>query len=212
MYLSKQNNYLIYKFHKYYTMNIFENKGFHVVERFLEPETVKLLAYQFRMIRDVDHISNNIPFENTDFFSDRRCKTSYSKGHSVIFEALQLMVHDKLEKITNKKLLPTYSYGRIYYTGSDLTVHLDRPACEYSVTICIENDSANWPIYINDINGNTHEVIQKSGDAMIYKGCDLKHWRETFNGTEHLQCFLHFVDANGPNNEWIYDKRQALGL
>ena len=36
----------------------------------------------------------------------------------------------------------------------------------------------------------------KPGDAVIYKGCDVKHWREPYEGDYHIQTF-HYVDANG---------------
>ena len=45
---------------------------------------------------------------------------------------------------------------------------------------------------------------------MIYRGCDLDHWREVCEcpeGWNMGQVFMHYVDANGPHAEWKYDKR-----
>ena len=42
-------------------------------------------------------------------------------------------------------------------------------------------------------------------------GCDLYHWRKKYKeGKWQAQVFLHYVDANGPNVEWKYDKRPNL--
>jgi len=193
-------------------MSTFNTLGFEVVKGFLQPETAKLLAQQFRMTRDVEYIKNNVPASDLAHFTDTQCKNTYAKSRLIIFDSLLLLVKDKMEYVTGKTLLPTYSYARIYYPGSELVIHRDRPACEYSVTVCIENDATNWPIWIKDRAGNSHSVPQQPGDALVYSGCELEHWRDVFRGREHIQCFLHFVDANGPYADQIYDGRKALGL
>ncbi len=45
------------------------------------------------------------------------------------------------------------------------------------------------------------------GDMLVYKGCEVPHWRERFHGDYAVQVFLHFVDQNGKNAGWKYDKR-----
>jgi hypothetical protein len=50
------------------------------------------------------------------------------------------------------------------------------------------------------------------GDGVVYRGCDLDHWRETCEAPEGWimgQVFMHYVDANGPYSEYKYDKRYA---
>jgi len=43
---------------------------------------------------------------------------------------------------------------------------------------------------------------------LIYKGCDLEHWREPFNGQVCVQTFLHY----STNKELLNDTRPILGL
>ena len=76
-----------------------------------------------------------------------------------------------VEKESNLKLFPTYAYWRYYVLGATLKKHKDRPACEISVTACIKKYD-NWPIVVE---GNSFEL--KEGDAILYAGCDQKHWR-----------------------------------
>ena len=56
------------------------------------------------------------------------------------------------------------------------------------------------------------EINMEPGDAAIYLGCEIEHWREEFKGDWHAQTFLHYVDKNGINKEWFKDKRQIYGI
>ena len=105
-----------------------------------------------------------------------------------------------VEKESNLKLYPTYAYWRYYVFGATLAKHIDRPACEVSVTACIKKYN-NWPIVIE---GNSFELNE--GDAVLYAGCDQLHWRPgVYKGEGMAQVFLHYVDKEGPNKEHAYD-------
>jgi hypothetical protein len=56
------------------------------------------------------------------------------------------------------------------------------------------------------------EINMEPGDAAIYLGCEVEHWREEFKGDWHAQTFLHYVDKNGLNKEWARDKRILYGM
>lgn len=118
--------------------------------------------------------------------------------------------------VVQRRLLPTYSFFRFYPKGSGMKPHIDRPSCEYSVSVCLSYDYSNleklnpnyrWPIFMNG-----KPMTTEPGDAVIYKGMEVKHWREPLIGKSHLQLFLHYVDAHGPYAEThLYDGREALG-
>lgn len=119
----------------------------------------------------------------------------------------------KIEEIIGVKLIPTYNYLRDYKNGSTLSKHTDRPSCEFSATINLGSDADNyWPIHIKDLDGRTHTVILKQGDAVLYKGMELEHWRNKFEGKKCTQVFLHYVDQFGPHKEWAWDKRKEQSL
>ena len=67
------------------------------------------------------------------------------------------------EKIYKKKLLPTYSYSRLYINGQSLFKHKDRPACEISLTLNIWQD-VDWPIFMD---GKPYSC--KPGEAVFYE-------------------------------------------
>ena len=55
--------------------------------------------------------------------------------------------------------------------------------------------------------GDTTSIMLDEGDEVIYRGCELVHWREAYNeGTKLAQVFLHYVDANRQFTEWKNDK------
>jgi hypothetical protein len=112
------------------------------------------------------------------------------------------------EKACGKRLYPTYSYARLYKPGEELKKHKDRPACEISATVTLGFEGDVWSIYMA---GN--KVDMQVGDAVLYKGMEVEHWREKYTeGQWQAQVFLHYVDADGPHADQKYDGRTSLGL
>ena len=109
--------------------------------------------------------------------------------------------------VTNKNLVPTYSYCRLYLTNDYLKPHVDRPACEYSLSLCIGGDP--WDIWFQ-LNSPT-VVSLSPGDGVLYLGLETTHWRNEFLGNECIQVFLHWVDCNGDYASWKYDRRPCIG-
>jgi len=140
------------------------------------------------------------------------CQNSFARYAPLPFETLSLYLLPLIEKQTGLNLYPTYSYARIYYTGSELEKHKDRESSEITVSICIEKDNVDWPLFIKTDNGTQHEVNLDQGDLVIYSGRKHSHWREPFQGTKQIQAFLQYVDANGSSSWLKWDTRPALGL
>ena len=131
---------------------------------------------------------------------------SHEGYKDIIMESLLYHLKPKMEKATGLKLIPTYSFYRIYRNGHVLNDHKDRPACEISVTIPIgfkfedRSPEYRWPlcVYVGDM---CRYLTCDIGEGVIYKGCELMHGRElliTTEGSYQIQVFLHYVDAEGP--------------
>ena len=138
---------------------------------------------------------------NKDYVLDTQ---SFSPAwyHDPLMTALLDLKLPKVEEESNLKLFPTYTYWRYYIFGATLKKHIDRPACEISVTACIKKYD-NWPIVIN---GKSFEI--EEGDAILYGGCDQKHWRPgVYKGEGMAQVFFHYVNQNGPYADQAYDKK-----
>jgi hypothetical protein len=86
---------------------------------------------------------------------------------------------------------------------------------KYQLHLHLDFEGDVWPIFMgnNEDKANATEVKMEIGDAVMYRGCDIYHWREAYKeGKWQAQVFLHYVDQNGPHAEWKYDKRESLGL
>jgi hypothetical protein len=124
-----------------------------------------------------------------------------------LMESIMLKKLSLMEKETGKKLLPTYSFWRMYTKFANLKKHKDRPSCEISVTVNIGSDGTKWPIFMEGTSIDLNE-----GDAIIYLGRELTHWREEFQGDWCAQTFLHYVDKEGENKNQFRDGRPYWGV
>jgi hypothetical protein len=124
-------------------------------------------------------------------------------------ELLLIELLPQIERASGLSLYPTYSYLRVYKYGDVLARHRDRPACEISVSLCLGYVAdAPWPLWIEGPNGAS-AVTMQPGEGLLYRGTECPHWRQRFTGKEAAQVFLHYVEQNGPNAEWKFDKRRA---
>lgn len=109
-----------------------------------------------------------------------------------------------LSALINESLLPTYAYGRKYKNGAKLPIHTDRPSCEISVTVHLYGDDV-WPFFLTDKSGNTLSFNLNAGDAVLYYGMEVPHWRDRYEGEEYGQVFLHYVRSRGKYREFYFD-------
>lgn len=186
-----------------------ETDGYIVLRNVLNEQVLELLKTQIKLFEQVECFKKN-KFTNEYPFGDLQCPTSFSKYGLLCNEALLLIIKPIIESQIGKELLPTYSYMRIYYKDSILKKHKDRSSCEYSATICISIDQKPWDIFFS---GDKEEVCISlyPGDLIVYKGMQLEHWREPYNGTEQIQVFLHYVDKNNCNSNLVNDNRPFIG-
>ena len=71
---------------------------------------------------------------------------TYSSYSDIAMETLLLKCQPIMEKITELKLCPSYTYARIYKKGDVLKRHKDRFSCEISTTMNLGGN--DWPIYL----------------------------------------------------------------
>ena len=66
-------------------------------------------------------------------------------------------------------------------------------------------------MFIEELDGKKTPIHMKPGDMIIYRGCELKHWREPFWGKNHAQVFLHYNEKGG-EYDIPFDGRPILGM
>jgi len=190
----------------------FEKDKYEVIEKAIPKELASFCYAYFLNKRQVaKHLQNTkfiSPFDETwGTWNDDQVPNTYSHYADLVMETLSLRVQPKMMAITKMNLVPTYTYARIYKYGDILHRHKDRPSCEISVTVNLGNDGTSWPIFMDDTSLNI-----EPGDAAVYLGETVKHWREPFEGDFQAQAFLHYVDLDGPNKNHYKDGRQIWGV
>jgi len=211
-------------------MNFKKNK-YIVIKSAISKELAEFAFNYFYIKREVAKTIFKSKFvSNPDLifgtWSDSQVPNTYSHYADIVMETLLLKLKPLMEERTKLKLIETYSYARIYKKGDILKKHKDRPSCEISTTLCLGGEP--WPIFIepNPKKGKENKegeyvpskskgkkIILKPGDMLIYRGCDLEHWRDAFEGEDCGQVFLHYNDASSKDAQLnIFDKRPHVGL
>ena len=199
---------------------MFSEKKYQVIEKAISYELANFAFNYFLLKRDAvawmhknNYISEFTPGFGT--WKDKQIPNTYSCYGDMFMETLMMKVLPVMQRHTDLRLIPTYTYTRAYKKGDILHRHKDRPSCQISTTLHLGGNE--WPIYIDPTGGDNVptgiRVDLKVGDMLVYSGCELEHWREAFKGNVCVQTFLHYNDAQGRfGKENIFDKRPMLGI
>ena len=137
-------------------------------------------------------------------WGDPQIKWTFSTYADPVIETLLSRVQPIIEENTGLDLVPTYTHARVYKLGDILEPHKDRPSCEISASLHLGGDP--WSIWFDGT-----EVHLGVGDLVIYKGTEVLHWRNKFEGEHHVQAFLLYQSKSNPKLN-MYDGREQLGL
>lgn len=181
-------------------MSAYSRDGHSIVRRLVnEPTRAFLYAYAIRLglaggLKTGDSVA-----------------TALHAARDPFMEALLEALQPTIESEIGLDLSPTYSYLRVYGRGDVLARHTDRPSCEVSVSLALGGAPRSpWPLWIEH-RGAATRIDLLAGDGVLYKGIEIPHWREPFEGDNLVQVFLHYVDRNGPHRDLAFDGRPKLG-
>ena len=168
--------------------------GYVIVEGFMDRRLARIL-YAMLLLRQWRGESKR----------DKQMPNSLSHWGDSTLDATLIGFLPDLEAVVGCPLLPTYAYARLYLHGDCLPRHRDRAACEIAATIHLGHTGAEPPPirFAPDI-----AVAQKPGDAVVYRGDHIEHWRDRFTGTNFGQMFLNYVRADGTRRHYLHDGRR----
>ena len=209
------------KIKKYNSGNTeFDEKGFIIIKNFYDPKELyqEIPSYMGRIgyhNDSYDLITSYPEDENVPGAISRSGYPFFTKYHKEIFK-------EKIENILLKKIYPTYFFERYYFPGLELTKHKDRNSCEVSISYNIStNLKYKWPIFIESLTGKDEKIELSPGDAVIYRGCEVTHWRNIMHkeyektwyfkkkeikGLYYHQIFMHYVFSDGYRCHFAGDK------
>jgi len=177
----------------------FARTHYGIVRGAISPDAAAIAVSYMQILYDY--------YQPTLMFDERQ--QSYGRYNDPLGESVLGDVWPKVKALSGLDLLPTYSFLRMYRHGGVLRKHVDRPSCEVSATLFLGSD-ATWPIGV-EVDGEARLVHLEPGDLMLYRGCEVPHWRDAFGGQYSVHMFLHFVEAGGANAHLLYDERAGLG-
>ena len=204
----------------------FEKNGYLVVRNFFDATTLGLLqdyfSIKYKLIKfyKIPKLKSGTSFvaSGYDIYADTLTESISTRSLLKVSELLKINVH------------PTYTSTRIYEKGDHLAPHVDKPACEISITSpIITYKNSPSIIYISNYTFNsskdkqivTYEEVKNRGDysevklypgdVLFYKGCEMYHWREPLEDELLIQFFMHYIQVGGKYEEWYLNKRPFLG-
>ena len=151
---------------------------------------------------------------NNAFARDEQCPSSLSLGADRGLDAVLEWIRPEVSRLVGLELAPTYSYTRRYAKGELLPRHVDRAACEISMTMSIQIPKGAGPsvVHLKPPRRRETKVEMREGDGCIYAGTEVEHWRERFRVDGYVQLFLHFISKSGPHfPKFVFDGRKCLG-
>lgn len=185
------------------SVEIFKNRGYVKIENAVSTELANFVT-QYALFDEMQ-----------DFNPDgKQVPNAHAKYGDPAMETLLVSLQPLIEKSIGIDLYPTYSFYRVYRNNDELCIHKDRPSCEISASLCFnysyDSKKYIWPIFMEN-----NPIVLNPTDLIIYRGCDLSHWREKFftdDNDWHVQGFFHYVNINGPYADYKFDRRESIGL
>lgn len=137
-----------------------------------------------------------------------------ARRYAIQNEPVSCYLHRQLtglvQQVAGERVKPTYAYFSSYQPGAILRPHLDRRQCEYSVSLLVDympepQDVSPWPLFLKELgrDGRTVPINLGLGDAVLYKGRELMHYRDALPlGHCSSSIFFHYVrqDFSGSLN------------
>lgn len=156
-----------------------------------------------KLARDLD-----ILYEQNHFRYDTQCPDSPGFDNPCKKLALELL--PIVQVYSKDKVFYQMNYARKYKFGTELPRHRDRPIFKMGLSLCLDYtmNKKSWPLYFFDETKNQeYEVFLNRGDAVLYQGHKLDHWRYPLDYQNHYQLFIMYNDTKN-----IYDEDETKEL
>jgi len=166
----------------------FKHSGYVVIRNMIPPSDVlRLYDYTIKELDKGNLDDGQVP-GSPSFYNDKEMRIQ------------QDLLTAKIEQIIQIKLIPMFCYNRIYRTGAILRTHKDSGRAEIGATINLGQQGKPWDIWLMDYDENAHNITLEPGDALVYYGKNLHHWRGKLVDTDFVsQVMFHYTIHNIKN-------------
>jgi hypothetical protein len=169
----------------------FQEKGYAPLGNLIHPFNLAALRRYYR------HAIRRGAIPLGDVQSPRR----YAAHDESVARFFHHQIANAVSAVVGEAIKPSYVYLASYLSGADLKKHIDRQQCEFSVTLCLDFSpepefATSWPICLDTPEG-TVTVYQALGDALVYRGTKVPHYRHVLDeGHTSTSIFFHYVPAD----------------
>jgi hypothetical protein len=164
-------------------------EGFAVVRGIIPPLQIAALRKYFRSLRQEGYMGLD-PSEAV--------KERYFIHNDEPTGFFHRQTANLIRSVTQEAIFPSYSFVSSYGNGAFLKKHVDRPQCKWNASLLIDANPEtpvedSWPIFLQS-GEKPSKVNLNMGDAVIYRGTDVPHWRDVMpEGQTQTLLLFHFV-------------------
>jgi hypothetical protein len=134
-------------------------------------------------------------------FGDEEWPLRFFAGNDRIGRFHQEQMTLLMCKIIGEPVRPTFTFFASYRPGAILPPHRDREECEFSISLLLDfvpepDDLCPWPIFVESPprSGRSIPVHLGIGDLLLYRGRELRHYRDAFQNGEASTNWLFFYE------------------
>ena len=187
--------------------------GFVICKKYLNKASCEaLLTYT------LEQINNKVMPEFELIVDPTLCGGTYDRYEDNVYQDILYEKIPFIEHLVDNVVYPTYQVCRAYKKGAGCFPHVDRVSCEISVSLFVgvTSDVYKSHLCIKNYAGETHKAELQQGDAIVYMGHDLEHWRSPIGQQSQerpsegvdwkmIQSFFHYVRRGGLYEKYAYD-------
>lgn len=135
------------------------------------------------------------------WLGDGQSPRRYAVHNEPVARFFHHQIATTLNAVVGEPVKPSYVYFASYLSGAELKKHTDREQCEFSITLCLDFSpepalATPWPIQLDTAAGRV-TVYQAVGDALVYRGTRLPHYRSVLGESQtSTSIFFHYVAAD----------------
>ena len=163
-----------------------------VLRKIIHPLQLAALRTYFRALDAHGHLKAS---SNRHYAHNRR--STYDEETS---RFVQHQITALVNRITPARVVPSHCQVSVYQPGAFLRRHKDQPQYVWNLSLVVDAEPEldlehAWPINL-EVEGSTQEVRLEIGDAVLYRGAEFTHWRETLpDGQSVTLLFCFFSPA-----------------
>jgi hypothetical protein len=164
--------------------------GYAVLPSLLPRLQIAALRRYYRSLIEEGHVADH----------DSQVERRFAQHNERLMRYYHHQLCSVFAGVAGRPLKPSYGYLSSYRRGARLKKHVDRAQCEFTASLLIDyargpSDDPAWPLYLElPATGERIAIDLEPGGAVLYRGCELPHYRDELHGEYSTSLFLHYVD------------------